>query len=107
VEPLLGLFRGLENLTSENPIRAGCRITYPPGNSLDSLTNTLTGLSGLPLAVHTAGALALPAADGLDNLLAVVAYRAEEHPPRKAVEAVALLVSLVLLVGRGGLRALR
>jgi hypothetical protein len=61
----------------------------------------------LPLAVYPSSALAPAAADGLDYLLAVVTQRAKEHPPRKAVEAVALLVSLLLLVGREVLRALR
>jgi hypothetical protein len=34
-------------------------------------------------------ALAGLAAPGLDNLLAIMAYGAEEHPPLQAVEAVA------------------
>jgi hypothetical protein len=37
----------------------------------------------------------------------VVTNRAEEYPPLQAVEAVTLLVTLVLLVGKGVLRALR
>ena len=46
-------------------------------------------------------------ADDLAHLLAIVVHRAEEHPTLQTVEAVALLASLVLLVGGGGVRAVR
>src|SRR5919107_1345610 len=45
---------------------------------------------------------ALAAAKGVENLLAVVTERAQEHPPRKAVEALApLILGIVLASGRG------
>jgi hypothetical protein len=61
----------------------------------------------LSLAAYPGSALAPTAADGLVDLFTVVTYRAKEHPALKAVEAVALLSYLVLLVGRGVLGALR
>jgi hypothetical protein len=42
---------------------------------------------------HPARAAAPAAAKGLENLLAVVVERTQEHPPRKAVEALALSAS--------------
>jgi hypothetical protein len=51
---------------------------------------------------HPARAAAPAAADGVEDLLAVVADRAQEHPPREAVEALALLiVGFVRVSGRG------
>ncbi len=58
----------------------------------------------IPYPARTAAA---STADGLDYLLAVVVQGAEEHPPRKAVEAAALLTAFILLVGGGVLRTLR
>jgi hypothetical protein len=57
---------------------------------------------------HPPRAAAALAADGLHYLLAIMVQRAKEYPSRKAVEAApALLAVLMLLVGRGVLRALR
>ena len=61
----------------------------------------------LPLTVYPSSALAAPAADGFDYLLAVVVYGAQEYPSLEAVEAVTLLSPYVLLVGRGVLGVLR
>jgi hypothetical protein len=46
-------------------------------------------------------------ADSLNYLLAIVVQRAEEYPSLQTVEAVALLISLVLLVGGGWVCAVR
>jgi hypothetical protein len=51
--------------------------------------------------------MAAAAADGLNYLLAVVTYGAQEHPTLQAVEAVALLCAFVLVVGRRVLGVLR
>ena len=48
---------------------------------------------GRALKAHPARAGAPAAADGVEDLLAVVVERAQEHPPRKAVEALALSAS--------------
>ncbi len=94
--------------TSENPVQT------------KFAESTLSTIQGRPrsahkpvpklllLAVYPSSALAAPAADGLDSLLAVVVYGAQEYPSHEAVEAVTLLsAAFVLLVGRGGLGALR
>ncbi len=47
------------------------------------------------------------AADGLNYLLAIVVQGAKEHPTLQAVEAVALLSALVLVVGGGRVCAVR
>jgi hypothetical protein len=65
------------------------------------------GPKHLPLAVYPSSALAASAAHSLDSFLAVVTQRAEEHPSLQAVEAVALLAALVLVVGGGVFGALR
>jgi hypothetical protein len=52
------------------------------------------------LEAHPARAAAPAAADGVEDLLAVVVERAQEHPPRKAVEALALLI-LGIVVASG------
>jgi hypothetical protein len=41
--------------------------------------------------------LAVPAADGLDYLLAFVTKRAEEHPSLETVEAASALLAVLLL----------
>jgi hypothetical protein len=65
-------------------------------------------LSEWRLALYPTRTTAAPAAYGVEDLLAIMAQGAEEHPPRKAVEAApVLLAALVFLVGRGVLRALR
>ncbi len=54
--------------------------------------------------------LAAPAADGLDDILAIVAYGAEEHPPPQAVDAAPRLRApwVAVLVGGGvGARGVR
>jgi hypothetical protein len=48
------------------------------------------------LAVYPARAATPTAADGLDNLFAVIAYGAQENPAPKAKEAVALLTALLI-----------
>ncbi len=76
-----------------------------PSRQFSRQPRSYTGYLGLLLAGYPAGALAPPAADGLDNLLAIVIYGAEEHPSLQAVEAAPSL--LVPLVGGGVLGALR
>ena len=52
--------------------------------------------------------LAATAADGVDYLLTIVVKGAKAYPPLQAVRAApSLLAVFVLLVGRGGLGALR
>jgi hypothetical protein len=59
---------------------------------------------GRALKAHPARAGAPAAADGVEDLLAVVVERAQEHPPRKAVEALALLVLDIFVVVLGSTR---
>ena len=56
---------------------------------------------------YPACTLAASAAYGLNYLLAIMVEGAEEDPPRKAVEAVALLAAILFVVGGGVSRALR
>ena len=56
------------------------------------------------------GGLATPTADGLDNLLAIMTYCAEEYPTLQAVEAVPGFSALwfaVLVAGAVGARSVR
>src|SRR5215208_6479423 len=54
------------------------------------------------LEAYPARAAAPAAADGVEDLLAVVVEGAQEHPPRKAVEALALRgLAIVPASGRG------
>ena len=59
------------------------------------------------LEVYPTSAVAAPAADGLDYLLAVMTKRAEKYPTLQTVEAVALLAVVLLLDGGGVLGVLR
>jgi hypothetical protein len=58
----------------------------------------------LLLVAYPTCALTVPAADCLDNLLAVVTDRAKEHPPLQAVETTTpkLLAALVVLICTDG-----
>ena len=49
------------------------------------------------LKAYPARATTPAAADGVEDLLAIVVEGAQEHPPRKAVEAVALPILVIVL----------
>jgi hypothetical protein len=57
------------------------------------------------LVAYPARALAASAADSLEYLLTVVTDRAEEHPTLQAVEAIALLAALMVLLLPDGVPA--
>ena len=62
---------------------------YLPSSG-SSLPHTAIGSTGL--RVYPARSTALAAANGVENLFTIVVEGAQEHPPRKAVKARALLI---------------
>ena len=60
------------------------------------------GLIGSGLRAYPARTAAPTTTNGVENLLAVVAEGTQEHPPRKAEEALALLILSIVPASRCG-----